>query len=56
MSKFLLYILALIFPPIAVYSLEGANKTFWVNLFLCCCIWFPGILHALYIVNKSEEN
>lgn len=55
MSKFLLYVLCICFPPIPVYMLEGTNKIFWTNLLLCCCIWIPGILHGLYIISKSED-
>jgi uncharacterized membrane protein YqaE (UPF0057 family) len=56
MSKFILYVLAILFPPLPVYMLEGTSKVFWTNLFLCCIIWFPGILHGLYVVSKSEEQ
>ena len=41
-------------PPLAVYLCEGAKISVLVNVFFCCCIWFPGVLHALHIIGKTR--
>lgn len=43
-----------IVPPLAVYMCEGFGMSFLVNCGFCCCIWFPGVLHALHIVGKNR--
>lgn len=49
-NKVLLFVLAILLPPLAVYLVKGVNKDFWLNLILCIFVWIPGIIHALYIV------
>ena len=41
-------------PPAAVYMCDGAGKSLLVNIFFCCCIWFPGVLHAMHIIGKTR--
>lgn len=31
----------------------GLHSQFWINIVLCLFIWFPAILHALYVVLKD---
>lgn len=47
-------IIALIIPPVAVYIKEGTSGALWLNLLLCLFVWFPAILHALYVVFKNR--
>lgn len=53
-SKIVAYIIALFLPPLAVFMERGVSSDLWINLVLCLIIWFPAILHAIYIVSKSE--
>lgn len=53
-NKIVLIILALFLPPIAVYLKSGANRDLVINILLCCLIYFPGIVHALWLVTKSK--
>ena len=48
--KVVLYILAVILPPIAVgiYT-DWSISTLW-NLLWTLCFWLPGIIHAFYII------
>ncbi|CAL1214318.1 unnamed protein product [Candida parapsilosis] len=32
---------------------DGLGPSFWLNCLLCIFVWFPGILHALYVVLKD---
>ncbi|KAI8341033.1 plasma membrane proteolipid 3 [Chlamydoabsidia padenii] len=45
-------ILAVIIPPIGVYSERGCNSDLLINIALTCLGYIPGIIHALYIILK----
>jgi uncharacterized membrane protein YqaE (UPF0057 family) len=47
-------ILAIIFPPLGVLLKRGLDLQFLINLVLTLFGWLPGIIHALYIVLKSN--
>lgn len=49
------YVLAIFLPPLAVL-LEGKFFQFFLNLFLCFCFVFPGIIHALVVVHNGEKE
>ncbi len=51
-NKLVLIIIALFLPPIAVYLKSGANKDLVINILLCLIFYFPGIIHALWLVSK----
>jgi uncharacterized membrane protein YqaE (UPF0057 family) len=52
---FLLYVLAVFLPPLAVLL---CGKPAWalVNLLLTLFFWIPGIIHAVYIVHEHQEG
>lgn len=45
------YLLAIIFPPLAVAASAGFLATM-LNLFLCLLFWVPGMLHACLVVSR----
>ncbi|WP_113805990.1 YqaE/Pmp3 family membrane protein [Bacillus taeanensis] len=51
----MLYILAIIFPPLAVLI---AGKPFQaiVNLILTLCFYVPGLIHALLVVHDRKAD
>jgi uncharacterized membrane protein YqaE (UPF0057 family) len=51
----LLYILAILFPPLAVFI---AGKPFQaiVNLILTLCFYVPGLIHALLVVHDRKAD
>ena len=50
--KVILYILAVILPPVAVgIFTDWGEPTLW-NLLFTICFWIPGIIHAFYILLK----
>ncbi|KAH9918629.1 uncharacterized protein B0H18DRAFT_1120010 [Fomitopsis serialis] len=49
-----LYFLALILPPLAVFFKRGLLADFWINVCLSILGWIPGVLHAWYIISRSE--
>lgn len=52
MNKIVLIILAIIFPPIAVFLKNGAGKDLIINILLCLVFFLPGVIHALWLVTK----
>ncbi|KAJ8455059.1 hypothetical protein ONZ51_g7580 [Trametes cubensis] len=56
----ILYFLALFIPPAAVFFKRGiaAGKymiDFWINILLWILGWIPGVLHAWWIISRSER-
>jgi len=45
----LMAILAILLPPLAVFLLKGCGKDLLINVILCCFVWIPGIIHALWV-------
>jgi uncharacterized membrane protein YqaE (UPF0057 family) len=43
-------LVAFILPPAAVYMQFGIGKYFWLNCLLTLLGFFPGLLHAVYIM------
>ncbi|KAI6132621.1 hypothetical protein EDD16DRAFT_1533639 [Pisolithus croceorrhizus] len=50
----LLYFLAIFVPPLVVFFKRGCTADFWINICLWILGWIPGVLHAWYIVSRSE--
>ena len=51
----MLYLLAILLPPVAVF-LTGRPGQALLNLILTVCLWFPGAIHALLVVNEHKAN
>lgn len=51
----MLYLIAILFPPLAVL-LVGKPIQAVLNLFLCLLLYFPGLIHAILVVNESKAN
>lgn len=52
-NKIVLIILAIILPPVAVFLKKGAGKDLVINILLCFVLFFPGLVHALWLVTKD---
>jgi uncharacterized membrane protein YqaE (UPF0057 family) len=50
-----MYLLAIICPPLAVL-LVGKPGQALLNLLLCCCLVFPGVIHAICVVAESKAE
>ncbi|CAO1601531.1 hypothetical protein XANCAGTX0491_005186 [Xanthoria calcicola] len=56
-SDILLGVLAIIFPPIAVWIKSGlCTIDSLINILLCMLGYIPGLLHAWYIIAKYPED
>ena len=43
-------IIAILLPPLGVFLQVGFGGAFWLNILLTLCGYFPGIIHAVYII------
>ncbi|KAF4304812.1 hypothetical protein SLS57_011654 [Botryosphaeria dothidea] len=53
-SDVLLYFLALFVPPVPVFIKRGCGADFLINICLSILGWIPGVLHAFWIVSRTE--
>ena len=49
-TDFLLVVLAVLLPPLAVYLKKGVCTDFWINIVLSLIFYVPGIIHALWLI------
>ena len=45
-------LIAILLPPLGVFLQVGFAGAFWLNILLTLCGYFPGIIHAVYIIAK----
>lgn len=50
------YVLAILFPPLAVLFCCGKASPVFINLFLTLLGWIPGIVHAVLVVNRFHTD
>ena len=50
------YILASLLPPIAVIIYNFSFSRLLTNVILTACYFWPGVLHALYVVSQAKEK
>ncbi|KAL6703813.1 hypothetical protein ACN47E_009032 [Coniothyrium glycines] len=55
-SSILLYFLAIWLPFLPVIMRRGCSADVLINLLLCVLGWIPGIIHAWYIISKTEVH
>lgn len=46
-------LVAILLPPLGVFLQVGIGKHFWINILLTLLGYFPGIIHAVYIIAKK---
>lgn len=51
----MLYILAFLFPPLAVLICGKPGQAL-INLVLSLCLWLPGTIHAILVINKKYAD
>ncbi len=50
------FVLAIVLPPLAVFLNSGISSAFFINLLLTLLGWVPGIIHAVWVLQKTEER
>ena len=51
-GKLVLLILAVVFPPLAVFLMYGFRGEFWLNLLLILFFYIPALVHAVWLVAR----
>lgn len=54
--KFIRILLSILVPPIGVFLTAGVSTALFVNILLTVLGWLPGVIHALWFLQKSEER
>ncbi|KJY84577.1 membrane protein [Vibrio galatheae] len=49
MNKFIMILLCIFLPPVAVFLDKGIGKDFIINLVLTIFFFVPGSIHALWL-------
>lgn len=52
-ASFLLILLAIVLPPLAVALSAGLGGRFWLNILLTLLGYLPGLVHAVWVVAKT---
>jgi uncharacterized membrane protein YqaE (UPF0057 family) len=51
-NKIVLIIIAILLAPLAVFLKKGAGKDLVINIVLCFLLYFPAVIHAIWVVTK----
>lgn len=46
-------LLSILLPPLGVFLQVGIGAQFWINILLTILGYFPGVIHAVYIIAKK---
>ena len=49
----MLYILAIILPPLAVLIMKRPAQL-PLSIILTLCFWVPGVIHAIYLIGQRD--
>ncbi|HEY9768077.1 MAG TPA: YqaE/Pmp3 family membrane protein [Coleofasciculaceae cyanobacterium] len=44
---------SVLIPPLGVFLQVGLGTDFWINVVLTLLGYFPGLIHAIYIIAKK---
>jgi len=47
-------ILSVLIPPLGVFLKVGFGKHFWLNIMLTLLGYIPGLVHAIWIIARTE--
>jgi uncharacterized membrane protein YqaE (UPF0057 family) len=45
-------IMSVIIPPLGVFFQVGLGAQFWINILLTLLGYFPGLIHAIYVIGR----
>ena len=54
--KLLRIILGILIPPLGVFLTVGLSSAFWINILLTLLAWFPGAIHAVWVITKYDQT
>ncbi len=47
-------ILSILLPPLGVFLQVGIGMHFWLNIVLTILGYFPGVIHAIWVIAKNK--
>ena len=47
-------LLSIVLPPLGVLLTVGFGGQFWLNILLTLLGYFPGLIHAIYIIGRGR--
>ncbi len=53
--KLIEILIAVFFPPVAAFMRVGFGLQFWLNILLTLMAFFPGMIHALWLVARDRK-
>jgi uncharacterized membrane protein YqaE (UPF0057 family) len=53
MADFLRILISILLPPLGVFLQVGFGTQFWINIVLTILGYFPGVIHAVYVIAKK---
>ncbi len=53
MADLIRIIFSILLPPLGVFLQVGIGIQFWINIVLTILGYFPGVIHAVYIIAKK---
>lgn len=48
-------IASILIPPLGVFLQVGLGLHFWINIVLTILGYFPGLIHAIYIIGREGK-
>ncbi|MGE0528391.1 MAG: YqaE/Pmp3 family membrane protein [Bdellovibrionales bacterium] len=52
MGDIIRILLSILLPPLGVFFQVGLGLQFWLNILLTLLGYFPGVIHAAYIIGS----
>ena len=49
-------ICAVLLPPLGVFLTVGIGLAFWLNILLTLFGYIPGIIHAIWVIAKHDDD
>lgn len=49
-------ILSILIPPVGVFLQVGLGVHFWINVLLTLLGYFPGLIHALFVIWTVDDG
>ncbi|MCA9439291.1 MAG: YqaE/Pmp3 family membrane protein [Candidatus Omnitrophica bacterium] len=53
MADLIRILFSILLPPLGVFLQVGLGLQFWINIVLTILGYFPGVIHAVYIIAKK---
>lgn len=56
MADLLRILLSVLLPPLGVFFRVGLGLQFWINILLTLFGYFPGVIHAVWVISRRSTS